>query len=188
MLCCALVQAKDSSALNSKHGCVQGLAKALGTDTKAGLPADSSSGSGEPSAVEASRAAFGANKYKQVPPKSFFKILFEGFRDPVILLLCAAATVSGDESATSGPPPWHTARCCVNCCFVGRKLLQAPLLLLLVKCCCFSGGSNVRVCGVPGWQQTERVAVSTRRCMGVPGAVPAAGGRSTRMIRTALVA
>jgi magnesium-transporting ATPase (P-type) len=29
-----------------------------------------------------------------VPPKSFFKILYEGFKDPVILLLCAAATLS----------------------------------------------------------------------------------------------
>lgn len=62
----------------------------LSSDTKAGLHSE---GNGNNS-VDAHRAAFGANQYRQVPPKSFFAILFEGFKDPVILLLCAAATVS----------------------------------------------------------------------------------------------
>ena len=44
--------------------------------------------------MESSRGKYGANTYTQVPPKSFFAILYEGFKDPVILLLCAAATVS----------------------------------------------------------------------------------------------
>lgn len=64
---------------------MHGLTAALGSDKKHGLPDD---------AVEASRGRYGANTYTQVPPKSFFSILFEGFKDPVILLLCAAATVS----------------------------------------------------------------------------------------------
>lgn len=63
-----------------------GLADKLGTNLQSGLASED--------VVAASRGRYGANTYKQVPPKSFFAILFEGFKDPVILLLCAAATVS----------------------------------------------------------------------------------------------
>lgn len=78
-------QAKDTEALNATYDGISGLARALATDLKSGLK-DSKS-------VEAHRQALGANQYKQVPPKSFFSIFFEGFNDPVILLLCFAATV-----------------------------------------------------------------------------------------------
>lgn len=54
--------------------------------------------------MEASRAKYGANTYTQVPPKSFFAILYEGFKDPVILLLCAAATVSNSIRPVRGNP------------------------------------------------------------------------------------
>ncbi|KAF8057240.1 ACA11 [Scenedesmus sp. PABB004] len=81
----ALNSDKDTAALKGKHGGVPGLASALGVDLKAGLDGDGAA---------ARRAAFGANTYRQVPPKSFFRILAEGFKDPVILLLCAAATLS----------------------------------------------------------------------------------------------
>eukprot|EP00775_Hariotina_reticulata_P009045 gene9045-9216_t len=84
----ALNNDKDTSRLQSKFQGMKGLAAVLGSDTKAGLESE---GNGN-SSVEAHRAAFGANKYRAVPPKSFFAILFEGFKDPVILLLCAAAT------------------------------------------------------------------------------------------------
>jgi Ca2+-transporting ATPase len=79
------LQEKDSGALNGKIGGVSGLAGTLNSDTKNGLTAE---------AAEASRQYYGSNTYRQVPPKSFFKILFEGYKDPVILLLCAAALVS----------------------------------------------------------------------------------------------
>jgi hypothetical protein len=79
------LQDKDQKTLNDKYNGVHGLAAALGSDKKHGLQEDS---------VEASRSKYGPNAYKQVPPKSFFAILYEGFKDPVILLLCAAATVS----------------------------------------------------------------------------------------------
>jgi hypothetical protein len=72
---------------------VDGLAAALGSSKKTGL-ADA--------AVEASRNIYGANTFTAVPPKSFFSILYEGFKDPVILLLCAAATVSWDGRGFSG--------------------------------------------------------------------------------------
>jgi Ca2+-transporting ATPase len=78
------LQEKDSGALNGKLGGVSGLARSLNSDTKAGLSAE---------AAEASRQHYGGNTYRQVPPKSFFRILFEGYKDPVILLLCAAALV-----------------------------------------------------------------------------------------------
>ncbi len=81
----ASAQDKDQKTLNEQYKGVHGLAAALGSDKKHGLPED---------AVEASRGKYGANTYTQVPPKSFFAILYEGFKDPVILLLCAAATVS----------------------------------------------------------------------------------------------
>lgn len=78
------MQEKDSEALNGKLGGVAGLAAKLNSDIKAGLTAE---------AADASRQHFGANTYRQVPPKSFFRILAEGYKDPVILLLCAAALV-----------------------------------------------------------------------------------------------
>uniref|UniRef100_A0A383WGV1 Calcium-transporting ATPase n=1 Tax=Tetradesmus obliquus TaxID=3088 RepID=A0A383WGV1_TETOB len=81
----AINSEKDSEALNGKLGGVAGLAAKLNSDIKAGLTAE---------AADASRQHFGANTYRQVPPKSFFRILAEGFKDPVILLLCAAALLS----------------------------------------------------------------------------------------------
>lgn len=80
-----MLQDKDQETLNKQYNGVHGLAAVLGSDKKHGLPEES---------VEASRSKYGPNTYKQVPPKSFFSILYEGFKDPVILLLCAAATVS----------------------------------------------------------------------------------------------
>ena len=85
-----MLQDKDSAKLNGTYGGIPGLARKLHTDLSAGLQPE---GSG-PASVEAHRTVYGANKYKEIPPKSFFKILYEGFKDPVILLLCAAATVS----------------------------------------------------------------------------------------------
>ncbi|KAF6264067.1 hypothetical protein COO60DRAFT_1457828 [Scenedesmus sp. NREL 46B-D3] len=81
----AINSEKDSGALKDKLGGVSGLADTLHSHTNDGLTAE---------AAEASRQHFGSNTYRQVPPKSFIKILFEGYKDPVILLLCAAALLS----------------------------------------------------------------------------------------------
>jgi hypothetical protein len=85
-----LPQDKDSQNLKGKWGGVSGIAKVLNTDLKHGLKDE---GTGL-DCVEQHRTVYGANTYKQVPPKSFWAILFEAYKDPVILLLCAAALVS----------------------------------------------------------------------------------------------
>eukprot|EP00878_Enallax_costatus_P036406 GHUV01040882.1.p1 GENE.GHUV01040882.1~~GHUV01040882.1.p1 ORF type:complete len:119 (-),score=11.38 GHUV01040882.1:370-726(-) len=90
----ALNSEKDSETLGKRYGGVYGLATALATDLKGGL-CDAKS-------VDAHRQTFGANQYKRVPPKSFFSILLEGFKDPVILLLCAAATVRTYQNPLAG--------------------------------------------------------------------------------------
>ncbi len=46
-----------------------------------------------PDTVEARRAAFGANKFKAIPPKSFFKLWFGNLKDPTLIMLMAAALV-----------------------------------------------------------------------------------------------
>ncbi|EFN50910.1 hypothetical protein CHLNCDRAFT_59377 [Chlorella variabilis] len=44
--------------------------------------------------LEARRAAFGANIFKAIPPKSFFRLWFNNLKDPTLILLTAAALVS----------------------------------------------------------------------------------------------
>jgi magnesium-transporting ATPase (P-type) len=98
-----LLQDKDQKTLNEQYHGVHGLTAALGSSKKTGLPED---------AVEASRQKYGPNTYTAVPPKSFFSILYEGFKDPVILLLCAAATVSYAAVPAHGTVPgWHSGAC-----------------------------------------------------------------------------
>lgn len=106
-------QEKDSAGL-SKHGGAAGLARALCTDLHKGLDP---SGHG-PASVAGHKEMYGSNTYKTAPPKNFFSIWIEAFKDPVILLLCAAAAVSIsghrwlpiehspiEPSASARPPP-----------------------------------------------------------------------------------
>lgn len=39
------------------------------------------------------RAAFGANKFKAIPPKNFFKLWFGNLQDPTLIMLMVAALV-----------------------------------------------------------------------------------------------
>ncbi|EFN57544.1 hypothetical protein CHLNCDRAFT_6358, partial [Chlorella variabilis] len=40
------------------------------------------------------RAAFGANKFKAIPPKSFFRLWFGNLKDPTLIMLMVAALIS----------------------------------------------------------------------------------------------
>jgi hypothetical protein len=108
-------QNKDQEGLVKRYGGPHGLAAALGVSAKAGLNEDQ---------VAASRGRYGANSYTAVPPKSFFAILYEGFKDPVILLLCAAATVRCSAVRYS-PRPCVRERC--HCCRPARCHSAHPL-------------------------------------------------------------
>jgi len=80
---------KDMKEL-TKVGGAEGLAAALKTDLRQGLESE---GSG-PASVQAHAEAFGPNTYKEVPAKSFFALVYENIKDPIILLLIGAALVS----------------------------------------------------------------------------------------------
>lgn len=77
-------QEKDTNGWNELGG-VKGVASKLRVNVKVGLSSD---------AIEQYRTAFGANTFKEVPPRSFFSILWETLKDPTLILLMAAATVS----------------------------------------------------------------------------------------------
>ncbi|KAJ9507543.1 hypothetical protein QJQ45_019083, partial [Haematococcus lacustris] len=75
---------KDMAALK-QYGGVEGLAKLIGSDLERGL---------DDKAAQASAQRYGLNKFKEVPPKSFFVLAYETAQDPIILLLMFAATIS----------------------------------------------------------------------------------------------
>jgi len=80
---------KDVKGVQSL-GDAEGLAKALKTDLKNGLDPNAA-GAGS---IESHREVFGPNTFAEVPPKSFFALVFENLRDPIIMLLIFAALVS----------------------------------------------------------------------------------------------
>ena len=73
-----------------KAGGVAGLAKKLKTDTKLGLNGDQLGAA----ALEARRAAFGANEFEYPPPKSFLELCREAMNDVTVQILCVAAIIS----------------------------------------------------------------------------------------------
>uniref|UniRef100_A0A7S0WLK4 Cation-transporting P-type ATPase N-terminal domain-containing protein n=1 Tax=Chlamydomonas leiostraca TaxID=1034604 RepID=A0A7S0WLK4_9CHLO len=75
---------KDMDGLRAKGG-VEGLAGLLHSSTHDGLTEEG---------VAASSHTFGPNRYKEVPPKNFFKLAYETAQDPIIILLIVAAAVS----------------------------------------------------------------------------------------------
>ncbi|PNH11294.1 putative calcium-transporting ATPase 5, plasma membrane-type [Tetrabaena socialis] len=82
-------EAKDTPALKGAGG-AQGLAKKLYSDLHKGLDPQ---GQGLAS-IEAHGEAYGLNQFPEVPPKSFFALVWGNFQDPVIIILCIAAAVS----------------------------------------------------------------------------------------------
>ena len=87
-----LQQDKDTALLSSLGG-PSGLAARLCTNLDAG-PALVPASVATPPSIDARRAAFGANKFKQVASKSFLRLFFESLKDPILVLLMAAALVS----------------------------------------------------------------------------------------------
>ena len=80
-------QDQDDAALKDRGG-VDRIADALRTSTSEGLDA----GLGA-STLETRVRAFGANRYKQVPQKTFLGLLWGNLQDPIIILLMVAAMV-----------------------------------------------------------------------------------------------
>ena len=87
-------------ALKSLGG-VSGLASALASDSHRGLDPNAS-GAGS---IDAHKEAFGANKFKETPAKSFWVLMWENLQDPIIILLCAAALVSRGKGVDAARLP-----------------------------------------------------------------------------------
>ena len=82
-------------------GGVSGLAKALCSDTHTGLDPTAEG----PTSVAGHGEVFGANRFKETPPKAFLTLMWENLQDPIIILLCFAALVSNGTMAPSKGPP-----------------------------------------------------------------------------------
>lgn len=63
-------QDKDLEALHSLGG-VPGIVKALGSDLHTGI---------DPTSVRVRQAAFGANRFREVPAKNFFYLMYENLQ------------------------------------------------------------------------------------------------------------
>lgn len=83
------VQDKSVEELG-KLGGVRGVADALHTNLEDGL----ASGKTGSTSLEGRQIAFGANRFKAIPLKSFFSLLVGNLKDPTLILLMAAALVS----------------------------------------------------------------------------------------------
>ena len=80
-----------------KRGGAEGLAAALHTDLRAGLPPDAKGERG----LDARRTAFGANRFKEVKPRAFLRLLLDNLRDPTLILLMVAAAVCHPQAQES---------------------------------------------------------------------------------------
>lgn len=83
-------QNKDKAGLKQRGGCA-GLAKALHSDTVEGINTNGHA------SISDRHAEFGANRFKEMPQKSFWSMVFEALQDPTLLLLMAAALVGWQE-------------------------------------------------------------------------------------------
>ncbi len=81
---------EQDDAILADRGSVAGIADALRTSTVDGLDA----GAVGSTSLEGRLRMFGANRFKQVPQKTFFGLLWGNLQDPIIILLMAAAMVS----------------------------------------------------------------------------------------------
>jgi Ca2+-transporting ATPase len=90
------LQHKDTEGLK-KLGGHEGLAKALRTDLDEGLNPDAA----DDTSIQRRGDLFGANKFPQVPLKSFFALLWGNLSDKILILLMVAATVCPSLRAAS---------------------------------------------------------------------------------------
>lgn len=82
------MQHKDAEGLQ-KLGSSEGLAKALNTSLDEGLAPNAEGDI----PIERRRELYGANRFPQVPLKSFFVLLWGNLSDKILILLMVAATV-----------------------------------------------------------------------------------------------
>ena len=83
------LQNKDNDQLH-KLGGVDGLAQLLVSSLEDGLQA----GKYDSMSLDQRRDMFGANRFKELPPKAFWALVFENLQDSTLILLMAAAAVS----------------------------------------------------------------------------------------------
>ncbi|CAK7346516.1 unnamed protein product [Dovyalis caffra] len=81
-----MVKEKDLIPLNHLGG-VEGVAGALGTNSKIGI-------TGHEQEVSRRREMFGSNTYHKQPPKGFLFFVVDAFRDPTILILLVCAALA----------------------------------------------------------------------------------------------
>lgn len=79
---------RDTQWLREMGG-VDALAKALNSDIHSGLSAHEVS-----TGMDLRINTYGRNVFKYPPPKSFFALMFDALKDPMIIILCIAALVS----------------------------------------------------------------------------------------------
>jgi hypothetical protein len=87
-------------------GGVSGLAKALCSDSHTGLDPKLEGAA----SIDGHREAFGANRFKETPAKSFLVLVWENFQDPIIILLCFAALVSNGTMPAPARAPRYWGR------------------------------------------------------------------------------
>ncbi len=83
------MQNKDKAGLKQLGG-LSGEAQALHSDALRGVDQSHAS-------ISDRQAEFGANRFKELPQKSFWWMVFEGLQDPTLILLMAAALASNME-------------------------------------------------------------------------------------------
>ncbi|KAA8548695.1 hypothetical protein F0562_000379 [Nyssa sinensis] len=107
-----------------RFGGIEGLASALNTDVKHGIPGDAED-------IAHRHEAFGTNIYRKPPTKSFFHFVWDAFRDPTILILlvCAALSLAFGIKEHGPKQGWYD----------GGSIFVAVFLFI-----CVSAGSNFR--------------------------------------------
>lgn len=81
------LQDKDAEAL-LRYGGVEGICTALASSSTAGISEDAPAPS-----LRVRQQHFGWNRFRPVPMKGFFRLLYENLQDPTLLLLMSAALV-----------------------------------------------------------------------------------------------
>lgn len=102
-----------------KLGGLQGVAAALHTSLHDGVDATAEAGGKAGPSLQQRRAAFGANRFKQIPPKSLFKLWVSNLKDPTLIMLMIAALVGGGDAAAA-PGVDLLLRCPISarCCML----------------------------------------------------------------------
>ena len=85
---------------------MEGVASALASSLHDGVDATEA---GTPTSLEARREAFGANRFKAIPAKSFFTLWFANLKDPIIIMLMVAALVRAAGGGGGGVCAWAGA-------------------------------------------------------------------------------